>query len=131
MGAIFCHVKIIKQFIQFNPSITSGNQKWNGAAPILVKRAELNIIIMQLFNNQRGLKFIDIKTIANIKIVDAKAWVMKYFIDASEENILFLLFIRGIIDNRLISKPIHIPIQVLEDIAISVPIIIDNKNSNL
>lgn len=45
IGAIFCHVNKIKQFIQFKPSITSGNQKWNGAAPILVNSDEFNIII--------------------------------------------------------------------------------------
>lgn len=44
MGAIFCHVKINKQFIQSSPSITSGNQKWNGAIPIFVKSLEFIII---------------------------------------------------------------------------------------
>lgn len=39
IGAIFCHVKISRQFSQFNPSITSGNQKWNGAIPIFVRSA--------------------------------------------------------------------------------------------
>ena len=45
IGAIFCHVSIIRQKFQSNPSITSGNQAWNGAAPILVKSAEFKIII--------------------------------------------------------------------------------------
>lgn len=40
IGAIFCHVKINKQFIQSRPSITSGNQKWNGAIPIFVSSLE-------------------------------------------------------------------------------------------
>lgn len=43
IGAIFCHVSKIRQFIHDRPSITSGNQKWKGAAPIFVKRAELKI----------------------------------------------------------------------------------------
>jgi len=43
MGASFCHVKIKRQFSQDSPSITSGNQKWNGAIPILVTRAEFII----------------------------------------------------------------------------------------
>lgn len=43
MGAIFCQVSIIDAVIQFNPSITSGNQKWNGAAPIFVSNAVLMI----------------------------------------------------------------------------------------
>lgn len=49
IGAIFCHVNIIKLVIQFKPSIISGNQKWNGAAPILVKRDIFIIIIKFLF----------------------------------------------------------------------------------
>lgn len=44
IGAIFCHVSRINEFIQFNPSITSGNQKWNGAAPSFVINAEFIII---------------------------------------------------------------------------------------
>lgn len=43
MGASFCHVKIKRQFSHDSPSITSGNQKWNGAIPILVTRAEFII----------------------------------------------------------------------------------------
>lgn len=39
-GAIFCQVIIIKQFIQSNPSMISGNQKWNGAVPIFVIKDE-------------------------------------------------------------------------------------------
>lgn len=42
-GAIFCHVIKIKLFIQVNPSITLGNQKWKGAAPLFNKRVELII----------------------------------------------------------------------------------------
>lgn len=33
-GAIFCQVIKMKQFIQDNPSIILGNQKWKGAAPV-------------------------------------------------------------------------------------------------
>lgn len=43
IGAIFCHVSKIRLLNQFNPSITSGNQKWKGAAPIFVNNAELVI----------------------------------------------------------------------------------------
>ena len=39
-GAIFCQVIKIRQFLQLNPSITPGNQKWKGAAPIFIKRAD-------------------------------------------------------------------------------------------
>lgn len=41
IGAIFCHVSIIKELVHDNPWIISGNQKWNGAAPILINRADV------------------------------------------------------------------------------------------
>lgn len=44
MGVIFCHVNKISLLNQLNLSITSGNQKWNGAIPILVNKAELKVI---------------------------------------------------------------------------------------
>lgn len=59
------------------------------------------------------------------RIRDAIAWVIKYFIDDSEENIFFLLENSGIIDNRLISSPIHILIHEYDEIEINVPIIIE------
>lgn len=40
IGAIFCQVSKMNELNQFRPSITSGNQKWNGAAPILIISAE-------------------------------------------------------------------------------------------
>lgn len=122
IGAIFCQVINIKALIQFNPSITSGNQKWKGAAPIFVNKEELKISvkISWLYIN-----FIDIIIIENNKIVDAKAWVIKYFIAASDSNEFFVLLINGIKDKRLISNPIHIPIQEYEEIEINVP---ENKN---
>jgi hypothetical protein len=43
MGAIFCQVIKIKLFIQLIPSITPGNQKWKGAAPLFRRRVELII----------------------------------------------------------------------------------------
>jgi len=47
-GAIFCQVIKIKLFIQFKPSITLGNQKWNGATPLFNINVEENI---KLINN--------------------------------------------------------------------------------
>lgn len=54
--------------------------------------------------------------------MEANAWIKKYFRDLSEEIILFL-FIRGIKDNKLISKPIQTLIQELAEILIIVPVI--------
>ena len=43
IGAIFCHVRSNKRFSHLKPSATSTYQKWNGAAPIFIKIAELRI----------------------------------------------------------------------------------------
>lgn len=129
MGVIFCHVNRIKQFNQFKPSITSGNQKWNGAIPIFVSKAELKIIIIELsifFRSRCELASIIIE---NKRIKEAKAWVRKYFIELSVERIFLLCWINGMNANKLISKPNHIPIQVNEEIEINLPVnrIIKNK----
>lgn len=52
---------------------------------------------------------------------------MKYFSEDSEEKMFFVLENRGITDNRLISRPIHILNQEYDDTEISVPITIDLK----
>lgn len=43
----------------------------------------------------------------NNRTLDAKACVKKYFKDASEEKRLFNFIVKGIKDNKLISKPIQ------------------------
>lgn len=119
-GEIFCHVRSTKELIQFNPSITSGNQKCKGAIPNLVKRARLTIklkpseIKLPLYTkNTRDLK---------INTEEAIACTKKYLIAAS---LLFLLFsklmIKGIKDIKFTSKPIHIPKREEEEIEIRVP----------
>jgi len=62
------------------------------------------------------------KIIPNNKIEEAKAWVKKYFKDASVDIKLSSL-IKGIKDNKLISNPIHAPNQEFEEIVIKVLII--------
>ncbi len=69
--------------------------------------------------------------IENKKIDEAKACVRKYFREDSEENKFFDLIIKGIKDNKLISKPIQILNQDVEETAIKVPDIIEIKNKNL
>lgn len=111
IGAIFCHVNIIKQFIHLNPSITSGNQKWNGAAPIFVNNEELIIITIVFLRLRVSISWLKEKIITeNIRMAEARACVMKYLIEDSEENMSFFLS-KGIMEIRLISSPIHIPIQ--------------------
>lgn len=72
IGAIFCQVSIIRQLNQFNPSITSGNQAWKGAAPILVNSAEFIIIKKTECSGKISVKFKFI-IIENNKIIEAKA----------------------------------------------------------
>jgi hypothetical protein len=57
--------------------------------------------------------------------------VRKYF-SAASEDIIFLLAIKGIKDNRFTSNPIHAPNQVEEEIEIRDPkIIIEIKRSRV
>jgi len=97
MGVIFCHVRISKQFIQLSPSITSGNQKWNGAIPIFVSRAEFIVRIVRLLISKFiGMFFLIIITIIEARIiVDAIACTIKYLIDDSVDKIFFGFVSRG------------------------------------
>lgn len=54
---------MIKELIQFNPSMISGNQKWKGAAPIFIIRDKVmsdegSLLIHSLlgFSNHRRIK---------------------------------------------------------------------------
>ena len=131
--AIFCQVIKIKLLIQFNPSITLGNQKWNGATPLFIINAEAKIKfkIFFLFSIIEFHSIIENKIIENNRILDAKACVKKYFREASEENKLLFFIERGIKDNKLISKPIHTLNQEEEQILIIVLLINENKNKSL
>ena len=91
------------------PFITSGNQKSKGAAPTFISKAELssNIRDGTLILKYEFI-FMDINNDNKI-IEEAIDWVViKYFVLASAGNVFFCLFMRGIIDKRLISRPIHI-----------------------
>lgn len=133
IGAIFCHVIKIKLLIQLKPSITFGNQKWKGATPLFIIKAEAKIIfiIFFLFSNKKSHSIKENKIIENNKILEAKAWVKKYFKDASDENKLLFFIERGIKDNKLISKPIHTLNQEEELILIKVPLINVKINKSL
>lgn len=107
--------------------MTSGNQAWKGAAPILVNRAEFIIIINKEFWEINSFKF-KVIIIENKKITEAKACVIKYFKEDSDGQIFCGSLNKGIIERRLISNPIHILIQEYEEIAINVPKIKVLKN---
>lgn len=59
---------------------------------------------------------------------EAIVWVIKYFRPDSDAKGFFVLFIKGIIDSKLISSPIHIPTQVYDEIVMIVPKIKVIKN---
>lgn len=65
------------------------------------------------------------------RILDAKAWIKKYFKEASEEYRLLIFIIKGINDNKLISNPIQILNHEEEEILIIVPKIKVLKNNIL
>lgn len=52
-GAIFCHVAMIKPLEKGSPCKTSGNQKWQGASPILKARAVATDIEVTVFIGSR------------------------------------------------------------------------------
>lgn len=62
---------------------------------------------------------------------DANACVKKYFNEASVDKELLLSIIRGINDNKLISKPIQAPSHAFEEIEIIEPLINVNINNIL
>lgn len=127
IGAIFCQVIIIIELSQVNPSIISGNQKWNGAAPIFVKIA-VSINIEEHFLDVTISLLDSIMIIANMKMVEAMACVTKYFIAASDSILFFVFLSKGIIESKLISNPAHILIQEFDEITISVLAIINVYN---
>lgn len=116
---IFCHVIKIKLFNQDNPSIILGNQKWNGTLPIFINIEEFIIIARKLFISKFFINDNLIK-IEKRKFNDAIDCVRKYFNEASVENKLLELEIRGIKLKRLISNPIQHPNQELDEMEIKV-----------
>lgn len=113
IGEIFCHVNINKQVIQFNPSINEGIHKWKGISLNFINNGIIKIKLKLL-----NIKNIDllIKKINNK--IEAKAWIIKYFIVDSIEYNENLKFIIGIIENKFNSNPIHIDNQLEVEIEI-------------
>lgn len=122
IGANFCQVIKINLFNHLKPSITLGNQKWKGAAPLFIKSDEIIIHKVSFTLTVLDISY-NIKTVENNNIEDAIAWVKKYFKEASVVSGFFVSLIRGIKDNRLISNPIQALNQEDDDIVINVPTI--------
>jgi len=83
IGAIFCQVTISKVCNHLEVWTTWGNQKWNGAAAILIAKA----IIRDRLTNE----MIETEDFGNIAIAiiismdEDKAWAIKYLIAVSVE----------------------------------------------
>lgn len=45
MGASFCHVRIVRPVSIVVPWVTSGSQKWNGAAAIFIIKDKVMMVI--------------------------------------------------------------------------------------
>jgi len=119
MGAIFCHVRIIKVCIHSDVWITWGSQKWKGAAPILIARAmEMVVLIIEIELDEL---FEKISIEEKIKRMDAMAWAMKYLMAVSVDWGFILFTMMGIKLIRLISNPNQQINQEEEEVAIKVP----------
>lgn len=108
MGATFWTVIKVTAWGQPSPSITLGNQKWKGAAPILSNKE---------ITKKSSAKFKDIKEndAERIIIEDPRAWIRKYLRADSDEYWLFFEEIKGINDKRLSSSPTQAPNQEDEE----------------
>lgn len=100
-GVIFCHVNIKNKSGHDNSVAICGNQKWHGAAPSFVI-SDRRIISEK---NQFGSKVIN--KVANNKVEEDIAWMMKYLIAPSVVWFRFKFIINGMKAIRLISNPIH------------------------
>ena len=71
------------------PCVTSGTQKWNGESPSFITKAiviridAVGFVMLVIVHWPEYIKFM---MIANIRIIDAVAWVIKYLVEASIER---------------------------------------------
>jgi len=120
-GAIFCQVNKIKQFIQDNPSITEGIQKWRGAEPnFIIITINVIFLIIKILILIISCKIINIKIDIRNK-EEAIAWTKKYFNEASDVKIFLFLIMIGMKDSKFNSNPNHIAIHEFLEIQIIVP----------
>lgn len=77
-GAIFWTVDSKYTWGHVSPSITWGNQKWNGALPIFNnKENKIKVILKKVKEKDKNLD--------EIKRAEPKAWIRKYLRAASEK----------------------------------------------
>jgi len=81
-GAIFCQVVRRIHAGHLSEDITCGNQKWNGAAPILISRL-VSIKSVAMLGGITVNNGVIVLRAARSKMPDPRAWVKKYLIAAS------------------------------------------------
>lgn len=118
IGIIFCQVDRIIHEDQEILDITWGNQKWNGAAPILINRL-IESIYRKGWWGMRLLK-INKDDILRRRSLDPVAWARKYLIVASVSILVFDEDIMGIKDIIFNSKETQRKMKLDEEIAIIV-----------
>lgn len=85
-GAIFCHVSRIMPEVSGIPCVTSGTQKWNGDSPnFMAKDSVISVdaVVFVILMTVHCPEYNRLMMMASMRIIDAVAWVMKYFVDAS------------------------------------------------
>jgi len=110
-GATFCQVNKIKHWGQCKHCIMFGNQKCRGGIPAFISREKKIKISNVSILIARDDSMIRLTLI--ISMVEAKAWIRKYLIEASTSILLTLISIRGVILIRLISSPSQLVNQEL------------------
>lgn len=118
MGASFCHVRIVKLVSVVVPWVTSGSQKWNGAAAIFIMRAKV-IMVVEVWFDMSVISQWDVLrafvVAANNMAMDARVCVRKYFVAASVARGWWGLEIMGVMDSVLISRQAQAIIQCVDE----------------
>ena len=123
-GGSFCHVSSSRPVRNEMPRVTSGTQKWKGDSPSFMARAVVIIVAavgLNIFVIVHWPDYSRLMMIAIISIIEAVAWVRKYFEATSIACGLKFFINTGIIASKFISNPIQMSSQCELIIASIVP----------
>lgn len=130
-GAIFCHVVRIIINGQLSPIITEGNQKWAGAAPILIIILIKNNIKITFICEGENWMVEDNTNIEEINTPEPTAWAKKYLILLSVSWNSEEVEIKGTKDKRFSSSAAQVSNHL--DVVTSIKVLKINleENSNI
>ena len=100
--------------------IVMGNHQWHGVSPSFVVRLMRNRVVIRLFVRLISWRNMWVE-LDIIRIIEAAAWIRKYFVVASVSWFWEDMVIIGMKDRRFSSSPIHIKSQFLDDKEMEVP----------